>query len=60
MAIETQRALFATLELGVAGIAILFVLRMAFDDLAGHDQRLYLGDGLLGNHAQECHRGSGQ
>jgi hypothetical protein len=58
VAIKAQGTLFGALELGVAGIAVLFVFRMTFYDLTGHNQRFYLGVSLLGNHAQECHRGS--
>ncbi len=58
--IEAQCALLGAFEFRVAGIAVLFVLRMTFDDLAGHDQRFDLGIGLLGCHEQECHRGPGQ
>ena len=58
VAIKAQGTLFGALELGVAGIAVLFIFRMTFYDLTGHNQRFNLGVSLLGNHAQECHCGS--
>jgi signal transduction histidine kinase len=60
MTIQTQGSLFGAFELCVAGIAVLFVLRVTFDNLAGHDERFDLGIGLFGCHEKECHRGSGQ
>ena len=51
MTVETQCALFRSLEFRVARIAVFFVLGVTFDDLAGHDQCLDLGIGSFGYHA---------
>lgn len=42
MAIETQGALFFPVERSVAGATVFFDIGMSFDDLARHDERLYL------------------
>ncbi len=43
MAVEAKRALLAAFESLMAGVTFLFVLSMALDDLARHDQRFDLG-----------------
>ena len=60
VAIEAQCTLLGALEPRMAGTAVFLVVRMTFDDVTGHDQRFDLGIRLLGYHAQNCHRGSGQ
>ena len=47
VAIETQIALLRSLEFLVATVAFFFILGMRFDYLAGHHERLDLGEGRI-------------